>query len=227
MDMRKYLTFKLHFLLIFLIVATTDPIYSTRLTTGRIPLITIITRAGDMTVGLFNTTAGKSTGGKNGRFASNNELPAQAIDNSVSTKYLNFGATGDFYVTVNAPGVGTGYYATPAISSASVAIGLCFATANDVPDRDPTGVTLERTNSNALDDGSSWSLIYNVSIGISSTISPGRATFVAQQNFSTYWLYLIELTITDCFSLKRFCTNQNHVHYNKRFRMKLERRSMT
>ena len=159
------------------------------MTTGRIPLITTITQAGDTIVGLFNTTAGKSTGGKNGRFASNSELPAQAIDNSVSTKYLNFGATGDFYVTVNAPGVGTGYYATPAISNASVAISLRFATANDAPDRDPTGVTLEGTNSDALDDGFSWSLIYNGSTGISPTDDPGRMTFVAQQNFSNSIAY--------------------------------------
>ena len=183
MKSNSYSTFGLYF------TGATDSVYSTRLTTAMTRSITLITRAGDTIVGLFNTTAGKSTGGKDGRFAKSNELPAQAIDDSVGTKYLNYGGIGGHSIINNAPGVDTGYYVTPAISNASVAVGVCFATANDAPNRDPITITLEGTNSDALDDGSSWSFIYNGSTGISPTDDPGRMTFVAQQNFSNSIAY--------------------------------------
>ena len=68
-----------------------------------------ITRAGDTIVGIFNTTAGGSTGGMNGMYSSVYELPAEGIDNQTSTKYLNFGVTGGFNTVAPAPGVGTGF----------------------------------------------------------------------------------------------------------------------
>ena len=153
-------------------------------TMKQIRSLTNITRIGDPIVGLYNTTAGNSTGGKNGRFSNSGESPAQAIDHSTSTKYLNFGGTGDFYLTANAPGVGTGFYVTPAISNSSIAVALRFATANDEPNRDPISVILEGTNSDLLDVGSSWNLIYSGPTGISSAIAPARNQYVSQQNFS-------------------------------------------
>jgi hypothetical protein len=151
--------------------------------------ITTITRAGDNIVGLYNTAAGGSTGGKNGLFSTSAEYPDKAIDNLTSTKYFNYGMGGGSNTVINAPGVGTGFYVTPAISNTSVAISLCFATGNDRPNRDPITVTLEGSNSNALDNGSSWTLIYSGPTGISATIDPGRMQYVPQQNFSNIIAY--------------------------------------
>ena len=81
----------------------------------------------------------------------------------------------------------SGFYVSPVSSTASIAISLLFATANDVPDRDPITVTLEGTNvtsTAALNLGSSWTLLYNGSTGIDATNAPNRSMYVAQQNFS-------------------------------------------
>ncbi|CAF1163166.1 unnamed protein product [Adineta ricciae] len=143
-----------------------------------------ITQAGDTIVGLYNTTAGGSTGGKNGLYSGPSETPIYAIDGSTSTKYFNYGVTGGSNTTANAPGIGTGFYITPSISNASIAVGLLFATANDRPNRDPLSVSLEGTNSDACDSGSSWTLLYNGSTGINVTSEPDRMTYGIQQNFS-------------------------------------------
>lgn len=150
---------------------------------------TIITRPGDPIVGLYNTTAGASTGGKNGRYSNSTGFPAKAICNLTSTKYLNLGGNGDAFVVATASGVGTGFYVTPTISDSSIATSLLFATGNDAPNRDPITVTLEGSNLDTLDDGSNWTLIYNGPTGISPTTDPGRQTYVAQQNFSNTIAY--------------------------------------
>ena len=106
-----------------------------------------------------------------------------AFDNNVSTKYLNFGGTGHSGGNLFQPGVGSGFYVTPSISNASVATGLLFATANDVPNRDPLTVTLEGSNSDSLDSASSWTLIYTGPTGINATINPGRQIYVQPQYF--------------------------------------------
>jgi len=59
--------------------------------------------------------------------------------------------------------------------------GLHFATANDTPNRDPITVTLEEsteTDKANVQRDSSWTLIYNESIGISATVDYGRLTYV-------------------------------------------------
>ena len=53
-------------------------------------------------------------------------------------------------------------------------MGLSFETANDFADCDPLTVTLE---------GSSWTLIYNRSMGIDCSKDPGRSRYVPQQKF--------------------------------------------
>lgn len=115
----------------------------------------VITRSGDNITGLYNTAVGQSTGGKDGKYTTNNEYPPQAIDNSTSTKYINLGSNGAAGVRMPYPDVDTSFYVTPSISNTSIAVALRFATGNDNPDRDPITVTLEGTNSNALDHGSS------------------------------------------------------------------------
>jgi hypothetical protein len=145
-----------------------------------------LTQAGDSIIGLYNTTAGQSAGGYNGVFSSASEETQYAIDNDTTTKYLNFGNSycGNFTVP---PGICTGFIVTPSISNYTVARALLFATAGDAPERDPITVTLEGSNSTnnaTLLQDSCWTLIYNGSTGISSSIDPGRSVYVMQQNFS-------------------------------------------
>lgn len=143
-------------------------------------------------MGLYNTSASRSTGASNGMYSGVSETPEMAIDGDVNTKYLNFGFQGIMGAVLNEPGVNTGFYVTPTISSATIASALRFATANDFPTRDPITVTLEGTNVTtvaALNLGSSWTLIYSGPTGIHPTIVPSRSTYVAQQNFSNTIAY--------------------------------------
>lgn len=124
------------------------------------------------------------------------ETPFKAIDNDVNTKYLNFG---DNLAIDGAFGVNSGFYLTPVIGS-SVATGIVFTTANDSPDRDPTMVTLEGSNSatSELPSGHSWTLIYSGSSGISATTDPGRNTKCQLQLFNNSIAYKsYRLLITD------------------------------
>ena len=153
------------------------------MTTTERPIVTL-TRPGDPIIGLYNTTAGGPIVGKDGRYSYTTEHPSLAIDNSTSTKYFNFGGTGDVSQSAHQPGVGSGFYVTPSISNATVAIGLLFATADGLPNRDPLSVTLEGSNLDALDLGSSWTLIYNGSTGIYSSADPGRQVYASPQYFN-------------------------------------------
>ena len=112
-----------------------------------------------------------------------------AIDGSLHTKYLNYGNHGSMLVSIFQPGMNSGFYVTPSISSASIARGLLFATANDAPGRDPITVTLEGTNSTALNSSSSWTLIYKGSTGISASTIPSRYTYGDLQTFSNTVAY--------------------------------------
>ena len=119
-------------------------------------------------------------------FSGPSEYPMYGIDNSLSTKYLNFGVNVGG-ATATQPGLNSGFYVTPAISSATIALRIQFGTANDVADRDPLTMTLEGTNvttAAALDQGSSWTLIYSGPTGIDSSSDPGRSVFVPQQSFT-------------------------------------------
>ena len=159
-------------------LSSTSTTATTTTTTAR-PIV-FIARAGDNIIGVLNTTAGASTGATGSFLAG--ESPSDAIENSTSTKYLNFGYRGTLTpanASFDQPGAATGFYVTPKISSASVAIALLFATPNDFPSRDPTTVTIEGSNATgvALNSGMSWTLIYNGPTGINATVDPGRYTF--------------------------------------------------
>lgn len=67
------------------------------------------------------------------------ETPAKAIDNSLTSKYLNFSKEN------------SGFTITPTNGVFSL-IGLSLGTAGDAPERDPASVTIEGSN----DSGSSW-----------------------------------------------------------------------
>ena len=180
--------FKNHSKILFCeLVGSTRSTTSASITATTQRSIVSVTKSGDRIIGLYNTTAGRSTGGFNGTYSSVNEYPLSAIDANTSTKYLNFGYKGCPRCIVYGPGIGTGFFVTPSISNATIARALLFATGNDSPNRDPITVTLEGSNASTitmLHQGSSWTLIYNGSTGISQTIDPGRETYVIQQNFS-------------------------------------------
>ncbi|CAF3541331.1 unnamed protein product [Rotaria socialis] len=147
-----------------LIIALIKPTTSTTS-----PAVVVITRSGDPIVGIYSTTAGGPTGASNGRYSNPGEMPPEAIDGLSSTKCLNFGVQGSPSAVLLGPGVGTSFYATPAIRRASVEKGLLFASANDFPTRDPITVTLE---------------IYSGPTGINPVAAPARSTYMLQQTFS-------------------------------------------
>ena len=165
--------------------ATLDQVHRTTPVAMSMVARSIVTIIGpDATVaGLFDTSAGGSTVGSNGRYSPSAEEPPMAFDNITATKYLNFGGTGGHDQTLIQPGVGSGFYVTPSVSNASVAIGLLFSTTNDLPNRDPLTVTLEGSNSDSLDSASSWTLIYTGPTGINATIDPGRQIHAPPQYF--------------------------------------------
>ena len=96
-----------------------------------------------------------------------NEAPRFAIDNSPTTKYLNFGA----------PETVTGLIITPA-SGATTVSGIRFTTANDAPGRDPLTFNLEGSNTGP---NGTFTPIAAGLTGL--TTDPGRTTAAAVQNF--------------------------------------------
>ncbi|UJR12735.1 hypothetical protein I4U23_016909 [Adineta vaga] len=166
---------------------TTTTTSTSTTTTATEQPITLLLQPDDNVVGLYNTTAGKTTSNFNGIYSNSNEDPRAAIDRNLTTKYLNFGITGCSGCSVNGPGIGTGFFVTPSISNATVAIGIIFATGNDDPERDPLTITLEGSNAmtnTTLHLATSWTLIYNGSTGIDSTINNTRSAYAIQQNFN-------------------------------------------
>ncbi|MFO0897384.1 MAG: dockerin type I domain-containing protein [Pirellulales bacterium] len=132
----------------------------------------------DPIVAIWSTAAGaNSTDSTPGALKAGQYPPSEAakyaIDGSVGTKYLNFGNGGGEPVFSFVKGVGTGFYVTPVFGN-SVATGFRFITGNDVPERDPTNITVEGSNATGddLKLGVNWSLIYSGSSGL--TADPGR-----------------------------------------------------
>ena len=145
-----------------------------------------LTNPGDQIVAIYNTRAGGSVGGIDGVYPAT-ENYTNAIDNDVTTKYLNFGGQACDGCTSTTQGIDTGYIVLPAISSATIARAILFATANDLFERDPLTVTLEGSNASdaaTLSQASSWTLIYSGPSGIDANMDPGRGVYTNQQNFS-------------------------------------------
>jgi hypothetical protein len=155
-------------------------------------ILTDVTQPGDPIVGLHNTIAGGantlSTAGTGPGQFPGAESPPNAIDNSVDTKYLNFGTT--------PPGLNTGFYVTPSVG-ASVVVGLRFATANVEPARDPLAFTLEGTNRDPA-TATDWALIATASTGLEA--DPGRKALEAENveptfaNSAAYTSYRLLIT---------------------------------
>ena len=126
--------------------------------------------------GVHNTSAGgESTQSSPGLQAGNypaNEGPSNVCDQSVRTKYLNFGSCNNSNGG-NTCGLDTGFYITLRRGS-SVVQGVQVCTANDAIGRDPLQITLEGSNENTtnLTFGQSWNLIYDGGTGLE--IAPPR-----------------------------------------------------
>jgi hypothetical protein len=90
------------------------------------------------------------------------ESVGNVIDGDLSTKYLNRAQE-----TPKSPGIDTGFAVTPKMGS-TVITQIQFATANDVPDRDPMTITLEGSNdANALQSqAKDFTLIYEGTTGL-------------------------------------------------------------
>jgi len=155
-----------------------------------------VTSAGDAIKGLYSTIAGGPTVGFEGRYSPFNQVPAKAIDNNLSTKYLNFGTTSTMNALVSNPGKNSGFYITPNVG-VSLVNGVRFATGEDFPERDPLTMTFEGTNSTNLNASSVWTLLYNGSTGLDSIIPPARssygniATFTNNVYYKSYRLLVL------------------------------------
>ncbi|UJR32705.1 hypothetical protein I4U23_020164 [Adineta vaga] len=109
------------------------------------------------------------------------------MDNSTTTKYFNYAKKRGSGSIIHPPGVGTGFIVIPFKGKPTVACGLLFATADDMPQRDPMEVTLQgsnETNDKQLRKGTRWSLIYSGSTGIDTTIPLNRSLYGIQQKFA-------------------------------------------
>jgi hypothetical protein len=150
--------------------------------------------------GIWNTTAGgnsiAASGGWGVGFYVTAEPPPNAFDGNCLTKYTSFGDCDGSTNSIQC-GLNTGFYVTPHQGASTIA-GLQFCTGNDNPPRDPLTMTLEGSNqtSSALTLGSSWTLIYSGSTGL--TVDPGRGALGVKQlfpnNVISYLSYRILIT---------------------------------
>ena len=110
------------------------------------------------------------------------DSPQYVFDGDLTTQMCSYGMCNISYGATNC-GENTGFYVT-AKRDAFVLGSFCFATSNWAPTRDPLIITIEGSNNNgsALTVGSSWTLIYNGTSGLS--IDPGRSTLGTTQMIS-------------------------------------------
>ena len=123
----------------------------------------------------------------------NDELAGNIIDQNLGDKYFNK-AQDDGH----GPGVNTGFVIVPKAGSSTIT-GVQFATANDMPDRDPVRITIEGSNdaNAARAQGNGFALIYEGLAGLES--DPGRnhwGQVVGFKNTASYKVYRILVTAT-------------------------------
>ena len=158
-------------------------------TTTRPSIISLL-RSNDPIVAIYDTAAGGSTGGSDSVYSHIlSERAPSAIDRDLNTKYLNHGLNGLESFSSYDRGLDTGFFIAPTIHVGTIAVGFRFGVANDAPQRDPLTITLEGTNSTALNTGSVWTLIYSGPTGIDLDPNTPRLTYGALQNFSNSIAY--------------------------------------
>lgn len=169
-------------------LTTTTATFTSATTTT---ISTTTTDAWNLVTGLWNTTAAgnglQAMAGSNAGNYPSGESPDQAFDQNCSTKYLNYGHCPSSFSSLTC-GINTGFHVT--LSGPTIIRSLQFCTANDHVPRDPLTMTLEGSNQtgSALFLGSSWTLIYNGSTGL--TVNPGRNAIGVMQTFSNSIAFL-------------------------------------
>jgi hypothetical protein len=117
---------------------------------------------------------------------------AAAIDGNLDSKYLNRAQDADGF---NPHGDNTGFVISP--SGTFPVTKIQFATANDVPDRDPLSITVEGSNdANAAEaHGNGFTLLYEGPTGLAH--DPGRKQWgpvIQFQNNTSYKTYRVLVT---------------------------------
>ena len=121
------------------------------------------------------------------------ELAANAIDNDPGTKYFNKGQN-----NAGSPGIDTGFVVTPNLGATTIT-GIQFATANDMPDRDPVAVTIEGSTSPdaAKAQTKDFTLIYQGPTGLEKTTDRNAWGIpISFTNTASYKSYRVLITKT-------------------------------
>ena len=150
--------------------------------------------------GIWNTTAGENsvaaTVGINIGNYNTGETPVGIFDGINTTNYCSFGNCNKSMTFVSC-GEKTGFYVT--IQSGPILLrAFRFRSGHYEEGRDPSTITLEGSNlaRNYLTIGSSWTLIYNGSAGL--TIDRGRSVFGETQTIvnNSIWYSSYRLLVT-------------------------------
>ena len=118
----------------------------------------------------------------------NNEQPLRILDGNPNTKYLNFGKEN------------SGFIVTPAAGK-SVVDSFMFTTANDFPERDPSGYEIYGTNDpiastdNSAGDLENWTLLDsgNLLLPLDRLTDGDLVTFTNTDEFSSYRVVITSL----------------------------------
>lgn len=150
-----------------------------------------ITGMGDPIVALMQTSKGQPNVLVEGTGA---EGAARAIDGNLNSKYFNTSASG---TGADPHGDNTGFVVTPSGNSAVTKVQ--FATANDMPDRDPLAITVEGSNdpNASAAGGNGFTVLYDGPTGLE--IDPGRNTWgpvITFPNTTAYKTYRVLVTRT-------------------------------
>jgi hypothetical protein len=157
-------------------------------------LLTCLTNYNDPIFPIWNTTVGQgSTSGTNTGYCSPRENEANTIDENVNRKYCAVENNLNQYLG----GLNTEFYVILS-RGASILREIQFATAHDVPERDPLTITIEgsnETNTTMLTSSYSWQLIYNETTGLENVLSHcNYGPFVPICNSFSYSSYRLFVT---------------------------------
>jgi len=184
-------------------------------TTTTVQGLQLLTDTNEITIGLWNTIAGGnqtiSTPGLCVGCYFPPQMPENAFDQNINTKYTHFGSCG---VSVYSPtcGINTGIY-IPLRRGSSLLLAFRFCTANSLSGRDPLTVTIEGSNQpySAFILSSSWTLIYNGSTGLD--IDPGRSSYGIMQNLTsnTAWYKSYRILISSKRNLTQYAVQYGEI----------------
>jgi hypothetical protein len=140
--------------------------------------VQVFNRTNETIYAIWNTTAGGNSSPSNSSYYEigaywPTEPPEAAVDGNITTIYTNHG-TCNITIWLITCGDNTGLYLT--LNDGPFTLIAFYFYTNDLDsERDPLTITIEGSNLNgsALTLGSSWTLIYNGSSGLTS--DPGRS----------------------------------------------------